>query len=99
VNDAAAVSSYYFDPDQLGAESMEVTVDRQTTSLGPQYAVGAVTPGLPSGANTYTVVAVVLGPLSKGTHTVSYRFLLSGDFLDPFGGVFAGEATYTIIVH
>jgi hypothetical protein len=99
VNDAAAVSSYYFDSAQLGAELMEVTVDGQTVSLGPQYAVGAVTPGLPSGADTYTVVAVVLGPLGKGTHTVSYRFVLSGDFLDPFGGVFAGEATYTVIVH
>lgn len=99
VNDAQAVSNYYFDPKQLGAETLDVTVDGQTTSLGPPYAVGADTPGLPSGANTYTVVAVVLGPLTKGTHTVSYRFLFSGDFLAPFGGEFAGEATYTVVVH
>ena len=99
VNDAQAVSNYYFDPQQLGAETMEVTVDGQPTSLGPMYAAGADTPGLPSGADTYTVVAVFLGPLAKGAHTVSYRFLLSGDFLDPFGGEFAGEATYTIVVH
>ena len=99
VTDAQAVSNYYFDPQQLGAQTMEVTVDGKTTSLGPRYAVGAVTPGLPSGANTYTVVAVLLGPLTKGIHTVSYRFELSGDFLDPFGGTFAGEATYTVIVH
>ena len=99
VNDAQAVSSYYFDPQQLGADTMEVTVDGQTTSLGPQYAVGTVTAGLPSGANAYTVVAVFLGPLTKGTHTVSYRFGLSGEFLDPYGGEFAGEATYTVVVH
>lgn len=99
VTNPQAVSSYYFDPQQLGAETMEVTVDGQTTSLGPRYAAGAVTPGLPSGAGTYTVVAVFLGPLTKGTHTVSYRFLFSGDFLDPYGGEFAGDATYTVIVH
>jgi len=99
VTDAEAVSNYYFDPQQLGAVIMEVTVDGQKTLLGPQYAVGAVTPGLPSGANTYTVVAVVLGPLNKGIHTVSYRFLLTGAFLAPYGGEFPGEGEYTIVVH
>lgn len=97
VTNPKAVSAYYFDPLQLGAETMEVAVDGQTTALGPEYAAGAVTPGLPSGAGTYTVVAAFIGPLAKGTHTVSFRFLLSGAFLAP--GNFPGEATYTVIVH
>lgn len=99
VTDAGAVSRYYFDPAQLGAEFIEVTVDGQTTSLGPKYAVGAVTPGLPTGADAYTVVAVVLGPLTKGTHVVSYRFLFDGAFLTQYGLVFPGEGAYTVVVH
>jgi hypothetical protein len=98
VTDARAVSSYYFDPDQLGAEFMEVTVDGQTTSLASQYAVGAVTPGLPTGVDAYTVVAVVLEPLPKGTHIVSYRFLFTGAFLAQYGIEFPGEGTYTVVV-
>lgn len=98
VTDARAVSSYYFDPQQLGAEFMEVTVDGQTTSIGPKYAVGALTPGLPTGVDAYTVVAVVLGPLTKGTHTVSYRFLFTGAFLAQYNIVFPGEGTYTVVV-
>jgi hypothetical protein len=99
VTDAGAVSSYYFDPEQLGAVLMEVTVDGRTTALGPRYAVGAVTPGLPSGADTYTVLAVVLGPLDKGTHIVSYRFLFTGAFLAQYGIEFPGEGVYTVVVH
>ena len=81
VNDPEAVSDYYFDPQQLGAEFIEIVVDGAATTLSPEYAVGAVTPGLPSGGNRYTVVAVFLTPLSKGTHTVRFRSRFSGDFL------------------
>ena len=95
VNDPQAVSDYYFDPAQLGAEFLEVVVDGQITSLGPQYAVGARTPGLPSGGNAYTVVAAVLTPLSPGTHVVTVRALLSGAFI---GGDFGFEITYTVNV-
>lgn len=41
--------------------------DGSVTSLGPGYAVGAETPGLPCGGNAYTVVGAFLTPLSKGT--------------------------------
>ena len=96
VNDPNAVSDYYFDPEQLGAEFIEIVVDGEITSLGPTYAVGAVTPGLPSGGNSYTVAAAFLTPLSKGTHTVTIRVLLTGDFI---GGPFGFESTYTVNVH
>lgn len=52
VNDPQAVSDYYFDPAQLGAETLTIEVDGNITSLGPGYAVGAETPGLPSGGTT-----------------------------------------------
>ena len=97
VTDPDAVSDYYFDPAQLGAEVLDVVVDGEVTSLGRGYAVGAVTPGLPSGGNTYTVVAAYLTPFSKGTHTVTIRVLLAGDFLG--GGEFTFETTYTVNVH
>lgn len=96
VNDADAVSDYYFDPAQLGAEYIDIVVDGETTPLGPSYAVGAVTPGLPSGGSSYTVVAAYLTPMSKGTHFVTIRVLLTGAFI---GGAFAFETTYTVNVH
>src|SRR5262245_3762003 len=98
VNDPEAVSDYYFNPEQLGAEFIEIVVDGKVTSLGSKYAVGAESPGLPTGGNLYTVAAATLTPLSKGTHTVTIRARFTGDALDPFGGVFEFEITYTVIV-
>ena len=99
VTDPDAVSDYYFDPDQLGAEILDVVVDGKVTSLGDKYAVGALTPGLPSGANAYTVVAAYLSPMTKGAHTVTIRVLLTGAFLTPFFPAgFGFEATYTLNV-
>jgi hypothetical protein len=95
VNDPEAVSDYYFNPEQLGAEFIEIVVDGKVTSLGPAYAVGAETPGLPTGGNLYTVVAVFLMPLSPGTHTVTIRARFTGEAL---GEVFEFEATYTVNV-
>jgi hypothetical protein len=103
VTDPEAVSDYYFDPEQLGAEFITVAVDGKVTALDPRYAVGAVTPGLPDGGNSYTVAAAFLTPLSKGTHTVTIASRFSGAFIamhpDFFpGGVFESETTYTVIV-
>jgi len=95
LTDPQAVSDYYFDPAQLGAEYIDIVVDGKINSLGPSYAVGAVTPSLPSGANSYTVAAAFLAPMSKGTHTVTIRGLLSGDFI---GGSFSFETTYIVNV-
>jgi hypothetical protein len=52
VSNPAAVSAYYFDPKQLGAEFIRVKVDGKPSELGPAYAFGANTPGLPSGGTT-----------------------------------------------
>lgn len=103
VNDPRAVSDYYFSPTKLGADSIEVVVDGEVTELGRRYATGAATPGLPDGANNYTVVAVFISPLSRGTHTVTIRTSLSGGFIQAYpeyfpGGVFFSELTYTVIV-
>ena len=91
VNDPQAVAAYYFDPLQLGAESITIEVDGSVTSLGPRYAVGAETPG----GNNCTVVAAFLTPLSKGTHTVTIHAYLSGAFI---GGVFEFTTSYTVVV-
>ena len=100
VNDPEAVSDYYFESEQLGAETLDLVVDGKVTSLGRNYAVGAVTPGLPTGGNSYTVVAAYLGPMSKGTHSVTIRVLLKGAFLLPYFPTGYGfEANYTVIVH
>ncbi len=77
-----------------------MVVDGEITSLGLNYAIGALTPGLPSGGNAYTVVAAYLGPMSKGTHSVTIRVLLTGAFVLPyFPTGYSFEATYTVNVH
>ncbi|WP_165250363.1 hypothetical protein [Paludisphaera soli] len=103
VNDPEAVADYYFNPDQLGAEFIEIEVDGNTTALEPEYSVGADVPGLPSGATHYTVAAAVLTPFSKGTHTVTIRARFTGAAIAEFpeffpGGVFEFSNTYTVIV-
>jgi hypothetical protein len=40
VTDPQAVRDYYFDPAQLGAEYLNVVIDGDVTTLGPEYAVG-----------------------------------------------------------
>jgi hypothetical protein len=104
VTNPEAVSAYYFDPKQLGAEVISLEVDGKVSKLGPAYAVGAVTPGLPSGGNNYTVAAAFLTPLSQGVHTVKIASRFSGAFIAMYpdyfpGGVFESESTYTVIVH
>jgi len=103
VTDPKAVSDYYFDSAQLGAEFIKITADGTETVLGRQYAVGSVTPELPTGGNNYTVVAALLTPLSKGTHTVIVAARFSGAFIamhpDFFpGGVLEFEISYTVTV-
>jgi hypothetical protein len=103
VTNPLAVSAYFFDPLQLGAEYIRITVDGKTTTLGPGYAAGAVTPGLPDGGNAYTVVAAFLTPLSKGKHTVTISSRFTGEFIAMHheffpGGVFESVITYKVIV-
>jgi hypothetical protein len=70
---------YYFDQHQIGAVILEVVVNGKTTTLGPDYAVGAMTPG-----RDYTTVAAFIAPLSKGAHTVIGRVWLTGDAILEF---------------
>lgn len=99
VANPAAVSAYYFDPAQLGGDYFRIIVDGQVADLGPEYAVGAVTPGLLSGGNNYTVVAAFLTRLPKGVHTVTIAARLSGAFIiGAFGGPYEFEIPYTVVV-
>jgi hypothetical protein len=97
VTDQDAVADYFFDQEQLGAVFLEVVVDGKVTSVGPDYVVGVETPPLPDGGGThYIPSAVFLTPLTKGTHTVQIRGLLTGDALGD--AMFEIDITYTVVV-
>ncbi len=98
--DASETAAYYFSEEELGLNYAEIEVDGKVTSLSPDYAAGPTnSPGLLDGGGShYTQLGAFLTPLSKGTHTVTIRFYADGDALDPFGGVFEFENTYTVIV-
>ena len=91
---------YFFDQSEVGVEFAEIVVDGQVTEIGPEYASApATTPNLPDGGGShFAQVGAFLTPLSKGTHSVTIRFLADGDALAPIGGIFAFEATYTVTV-
>lgn len=105
VTDPAAVSAYYFDPEQLGAEYIRILVDGQVRELGPEYAAGAVMPQPrpDEGIYDYTVVAGFLTPLSKGEHEVRIAARFTGAFIAMYpdyfpGGVYEFDYAYTVIV-
>ncbi|HEY3310973.1 MAG TPA: hypothetical protein VGK00_04960 [Anaerolineales bacterium] len=99
VNDPADVSDYYFGRNRLGADTLRITVDGKDTDLGPGYAAGTNTAGLPDGGHAYTVVAAFLTPLTPGEHTVSVYGHLSGtDSLNNFGGPWEFSISYSVIV-
>jgi hypothetical protein len=102
VTDQSAVANYLFSPEELGAVSITIEVDGQVTSLGPDYAAGALTP-LADGGMRYTTVAAFLNPLPKGFHTVTIHAMLDGAALDAFpdvfpGGTFEFDTTYHVVV-
>jgi hypothetical protein len=78
---------YFFDPKFNGAKSFAITVDGETTELGPAYLAGPVTtPPLLDGGGTHIMtLGVFLGPLSKGIHTVA---LQGGFFGEPLQSLF-----------
>ena len=73
-------------------------MDGVVTSLGPDYIVGAVTPGLPTGGHRHTVAGVFLTSLTRGTHSVTVRVRFTGAALAAYGGVCEGSTTYTVVV-
>jgi hypothetical protein len=102
VSNKKAVDFYVFDPSQIGTRTLEIEVDGQVTELDAGYVAAVTTPPLLDGGGThYIVAAAFLTPLTKGTHHVTYRFFSQGVASIPFSppdGIFAGEATYTVIV-
>jgi hypothetical protein len=105
VSDPAAVSAYYYDPGQLGAEYIRIIVDGKAMDLGPDYAAGVVMPQPrpDDGIHDYTVVAGYLTPLNKGTHTVRIAARFTGAFIALYpdffpGGVYEFDYPYTVIV-
>jgi len=101
VNNQEKVESYCFSQNEIGIVYAEIMIDGVPTLLGEDYAVGVTTPPLPDGGGRhYIPVAAFLSPMSKGHHTVTFRFLATGKALAPFfpNGIWEFEATYDINV-
>jgi hypothetical protein len=100
--DARSAVSYVFDDAQLGLDDVQVTVDGQTTNIGPAFLVGPIqTPPLNDGGGTHIItLGVFLSPLSVGTHTVSFTGHYDGALVGPAIGfpTLAGAFTYTVRV-
>jgi hypothetical protein len=102
VDDQPAVANYYFNPDELGAVTVQIEVDGRVSTLGPGYAVGAATP-LADGGTRYTTLAAFLAPLPPGAHTITIYALFYGAALAAFpdffpGGIWEFETTYQVVV-
>jgi len=77
--DAAYLDNYVLT--NYNVTAFLVQVDGQTTTLNDSYIVGVNTPTLldgTPGGNEYITDAVVLSPLSYGSHTVAYGGIIDG---------------------
>jgi hypothetical protein len=105
VNNQEKVEHYCFGQKEIGIVYADIVIDGVSTLLGEDYAVGVTTPPLPDGGGRhYITVAAFLSPMSKGHHTVVFRFLATGkallDFPDFYpSGIWEFEGTYDIHVH
>jgi hypothetical protein len=94
--------AYFFDPAQVGAKGLEITVDGRTSPLGAAYLAGPVTTApLPDGGGTHILtVGAFLSPLSPGQHTVSISGGVFGAEIFPATGLaFVDEdISYTVTV-
>jgi len=94
--------AYFFDPAQVGAKGLEITVDGRTSPLGAAYLAGPVTTApLPDGGGTHILtVGAFLSPLSPGQHTVSISGGAFGAEIFPATGLaFVDEdISYTVTV-
>jgi hypothetical protein len=94
-------ADYVFGGDQLGGHDLEVEVDGKVFSLDDAGYIGGPvpTPDSPDGSEHLIQIGAFMAPLTKGKHTVIIRGVFDGDALvEAFGGPFAAEITYTIIV-
>ena len=100
VTDREALLDYWYSQEEFGVVYTNITVDGQTTSLGPDYLVGVkFDVALPDTAKQYMTVAAVLSPLPKGQHTVEISSLATGDAIKAiFGGEWQASLEYTVIV-
>jgi hypothetical protein len=99
--DKAGAEQYVFGRDQLGGHDLEVEVDGDTFSLDDAGYVGGpvATPTSPDGSSEMIQIGAFVAPLPKGMHHVTIRGVFDGDaILDAFGGPFAGEVNWTVIV-
>jgi hypothetical protein len=95
--DPSQAGDYVFSPRELGGHDLQIVVDGQATTLGPDYVAGPVyAPGLLDGGGSHFIqIGAFLAPLSKGTHTVRIRGVFDGDAI---GGVYQFDISYTVIV-
>ena len=92
---SSEVVNYIFGPDQIGLQSAQITVDRQSFNLGPANVSGLVnTPSLPNGGSHTILMGAFVTPLPKGTHTIT----ISASFDGAQIGTFEFENIYTVTV-
>jgi hypothetical protein len=100
--DASEARGYAFDHAQIGLTGLEIMVDGKGTCIGPAYTAGpVVTPPLLDGDGTHFIsIGAFLTPLSKGTHTVTFKATFAGDaFVAGSGLTFeSAEFTYQVKV-
>jgi hypothetical protein len=97
-DDADDIADYVFGADQLGGYDMQIVVDGQATTLGPEYLGSThVSAGLlDGGGHNFIQLGGFLTPLAPGKHTVTIIANFDGAV---FGQAITLAATYTVKVY
>jgi hypothetical protein len=106
LGDHAALLDYWYSPDKAGLDYAKILVDGRETSLNPGYLVdigfdpAVIVAGQTVPMGRYQVIAAMLKPLPRGTHTVEISFSATGDYwyVFPYTGGWIGTLTFTVIV-
>jgi hypothetical protein len=97
---AKGAEDYFSSPQELGAKGWKITVDDDTTLVGPEYFAGPAVqtnPPLLDGGGTHLyILSVFLTPLRLGTHYIRIQGEFDGAALN--GSSFVEDFQYTIFV-
>jgi hypothetical protein len=99
--DSSTAAQYFFGATNYGGRDFSLTVDDESTRIGPAYIAGPVTSASPlfdGGGHHLIALGAFVHPLSPGTHTVTIRGEVASSTLNATYGFECDREDFTYVV-